>query len=231
MLTTRGRPDRRSAGRSPRARSIGPRALIRISPMKCSGESWRTSLSVGGSAQTLGREAGVVDEHVDRVAADGRANSAIERSSPVSTAWTCSVTVRSSSAASGVRQPPMTVWPRAAKAFANSSPRPRLAPVMTTVSIGRPPPSAHRAPAVVGVPLDDEVAVHRPELSPGTAASSPSAVVYDDSHSTPIVSPCTARSVFDSRSSRRLVTRPMPSVSSWNCRASAWPIAPRSPFQ
>ena len=61
--------------------------------------------------------------------------SAIERSSPVSTAWMCSVTARSSSALSGVRQPPMTVWPRAAKALANSRPRPRLAPVITTVSI------------------------------------------------------------------------------------------------
>ena len=39
--------------------------------MKCSGVSRSTSRSVDGGAEPLGREAGVVDEHVDRLAADG----------------------------------------------------------------------------------------------------------------------------------------------------------------
>ena len=69
MLTMRGRRERRSAGNSPRARSIGPSGVDPHLAHEVLGRELEDVAFVGGRAQTLGREAGVVDEHVDRVAA------------------------------------------------------------------------------------------------------------------------------------------------------------------
>ena len=118
-----------------------------------------------GSTQTHGREAGVVDEHVDRFVADGRDE--VGDRTLVAGVDGMDVLGDSPQLVGAVRRPATTDDRVAAS-------REGLRQLETEATVGpgdhdrvhQPTvASARGVPAVVRMPLDDEVAVHRPELS------------------------------------------------------------------